>query len=130
MQPMEMRLPCKAGDDQSGINGDLRGVRTKLLFWQQTGLALHSLPLPTPMTEIGEQVRPTNTEGSLRTTPSRPRRPEALLLSAYDHSKDFVSNVTHDLRLGNHLQILWIGSIGRVQCYSCLQWWSSSGPAQ
>lgn len=55
---MEMRLP-------------------KLLFSQQTGLALHSLLPPTPTAVMGEQVRPTNAEGLLRTIPSRPRMSEA-----------------------------------------------------
>ena len=52
---------------------------TKLLFSQQTGLAVQAEPLPTPTTLTGEQVRPRRTLGSLKTTPMELRRaaPEA-----------------------------------------------------
>ena len=49
-------------------------VLTTLLFSQQTASAEHSLPVPTPMTVIGEQSRPTRTSRSWRTMPRRPRR--------------------------------------------------------
>jgi len=46
----------------------------KLLFWQQTGLALQE-----PPPRMGEQVSPTSTLMSERTMPSKPRtRPAAL----------------------------------------------------
>ena len=41
------------------------------MFVQQTGLALQEL-LPTPMTEMGEHVKPTRTFKSLKTMPKRP----------------------------------------------------------
>ena len=49
---------------------------TTLLFWQQTALAEQLLPLPTPMTVMGEQSRPRRTSTPCTTTPSNPRRSE------------------------------------------------------
>ena len=43
-----------------------------LLFSQQTGLALHALPLPTPMTLMGEQPRPSRPVTLPKTMPKRP----------------------------------------------------------
>ena len=48
---------------------------TTALFWQQTGLALQEFP-PTPMTEMGEQPKPTRAVISVRTIPSKPRSAE------------------------------------------------------
>ena len=48
-------------------------VLTTLLLSQHTAFALHWLPVPTPMTVIGEQSRPTRTFRSWRMMPNRPR---------------------------------------------------------
>ena len=48
-------------------------VLTTLLLSQHTALALHALPVPTPMTLIGEQSRPTRALISWSTMPKRPR---------------------------------------------------------
>lgn len=47
---------------------------TAALFEQQTGDALHALPLPTPTTLIGEQPRPRRASTGPRTMPSKPAR--------------------------------------------------------
>ena len=76
---MEMRPPW----DRTFVNVMVHiqamyyGILTTLLFWQQTAVALHELPVPTPMTEIGEQSRPTRTSTPWTTMPSRPRRSDA-----------------------------------------------------
>ena len=49
---------------------------TTLLLVQQTALDEHELPLRTPTTLIGEQLRPMRPVISPRTTPRRPRRNE------------------------------------------------------
>lgn len=50
-----------------------RTVRTKLLFWQQTGSALHALPEPTPTTERGEHLSPIFAVTSWRLSPRMAR---------------------------------------------------------
>jgi len=52
----------------------------KVLFWQQTGLALQEAPDPIPTTEMGEHPRPIGTLTPPRTMPKIPRRPETKLL--------------------------------------------------
>lgn len=70
--PMEMRPPCfKQG--QFSWTSAKTFILARLLFSQQTGLALQAEPLPTPTTSMGEQDRPTRPVRSLRTTPSRPK---------------------------------------------------------
>ena len=54
-----------------------------MLFWQQTTFALHELPVPTPMTVMGEQSRPTSASTPWRTMPSRPRRSDVAGSLAY-----------------------------------------------
>ena len=49
-------------------------VLTTLLLSQQTTFELHSLPVPTPMTLMGEQFRPRSASMPSMTMPSRPRR--------------------------------------------------------
>ena len=44
------------------------------MLLQQTGLEVQALPLPTPMTVIGEQFKPTSPVMGPRTIPRRPRR--------------------------------------------------------
>ena len=51
---------------------------TTLLLVQQTALAEHALPVPTPMTVTGEQSSPMSPVISPRTIPRRPRRIEAV----------------------------------------------------
>ena len=49
-------------------------MRTRELFVQHTGLAEQALPLPMPMTLMGEQFTPKRPVTSERTMPRRPRR--------------------------------------------------------
>ena len=44
-----------------------------LLLSQHTAFAEHALPVPTPMTLMGEQLRPSSTLIPSRTMPARPR---------------------------------------------------------
>lgn len=44
-----------------------------LLFSQQTVPALHALPLPRPITLMGEQLRPSRPVTLPKTMPRRPR---------------------------------------------------------
>ena len=48
--------------------------RTTALLVQQTGLAVHALPEPTPTTLMGEQPTPSSPVRSPRTMPKRPAR--------------------------------------------------------
>lgn len=66
----------------SCVSGEL----TKELFSQQTGLALHAEPEPTPMAVMGEQLRPRRTSKSERTMPNSPRRAVPAAELAYDAS--------------------------------------------
>ena len=69
---------------QNGISRSKKGgLRTKLLFWQQTGWELQEVP-PTPTALMGEQVIPTSAVKSDTTTPRRPRSKEAALELAYN----------------------------------------------
>ena len=52
----------------------LECVLTTALSWQHTTLAEQLPPEPTPMTVMGEQLRPTRTSTPWTTMPSRPRR--------------------------------------------------------
>ena len=63
-------------------NVPLHEILTKLLFSQQTALALHELPDPTPTTVMGEQSRPRATVVSCRTTPITERIAEPAAESA------------------------------------------------
>lgn len=49
-------------------------ILTTLLFVQHTVLEEQALPVPTPMTVIGEQSRPIKPVMGPRTIPSKPRR--------------------------------------------------------
>ena len=55
------------------LTHDCMLVLTTLLLSQHTALALHALPVPTPITLIGEQSRPTRAVISWMTMPKRPR---------------------------------------------------------
>ena len=50
------------------------GELTASVLVQQTGFAVHALPLPMPMAVIGEQVKPRSPVRSPRTMPSNPAR--------------------------------------------------------
>ena len=52
------------------------GALTTTPLEHDTVVPLHAEPVPTPMTLIGLQVRPSSTLRSLRLMPSRPRRAE------------------------------------------------------
>ena len=49
-------------------------VHTTLLFSQHTGVAEQAFPLPTPMTLMGEQLRPRRPVTPSRTMPRRPSK--------------------------------------------------------
>ncbi len=68
--------------------------RTALLSSQQTALALHELPAPTPTTVIGEQSRPTIAVTSWTTMPRRPRIALADLEPAYRSNLSVQSSVS------------------------------------
>ena len=76
MQPMEMRPPWTRSRGERMLTAYPRKNRTltTLLSWQHTVVEEHSLPVPTPMTVIGEQLRPRSASTPSRTTPSSPRR--------------------------------------------------------
>ena len=78
MQPTETRPPFKQRISISKAipRSTQKLILTTLLFSQHTVLAEQELPLPTPMTEMGEQPRPIFAVVSWRTTPRRARRAE------------------------------------------------------
>lgn len=81
MQPIEMRPPYVRREDGSDSIPHLHAgyalkkakLLTTLLFSQQTTLEEQALPEPTPMTVIGEQLRPRRRSTPSRMIPSKPR---------------------------------------------------------
>jgi hypothetical protein len=88
---------------------------TTALFSQQTTSAEHSLPVPTPVTVMGEQSRPRRTSWSVRTMPSRPNKRPPTVELACDASVRVQYIALPDLITINlRISTLWQHWIGPV----------------